>query len=192
MSCRIILRLRIAPHVIIRVHPLQIALHFVGREEYSDEGVVVARVIVIELGHVISVLACVPFAGAQNAPGVALRAIGAVELVALYGSAGSGIVDTGDHTAQRVGEQEIGTGVVEHADEPTGKAIVILISERGACPIINVISRPKTVIVYFVPLLPVPVCERRRMRWPEASYMYHSSLVLVTVSFQRTRWSCPS
>ena len=72
-------RLWIPLHIGIRVHPLRIALHAIGRHEPPTHWIIPPRVVVIQSRYAVGELAGVALVGAQAALHVALVAVGAVE-----------------------------------------------------------------------------------------------------------------
>ena len=99
-------RLRITPNIRIGVHSLPVALDRVHRQEASHHRVVVPRVVIVESGQAIVVLARVPFARANTPFGVALIAIWPIRLVAQHRGTPRRVAHTRHHTAQRIGEQK--------------------------------------------------------------------------------------
>src|SRR5579885_3272318 len=108
---RIIVRLRVAPHIHIGVHPLLIAFFAIGGEEDTDGGFVIARVVVVQAAEGVGVLAGEAFAGshaAETARVVAPVAVGAVSLVAREGRAASSVAEGGHHAAEWLSQQDVG------------------------------------------------------------------------------------
>ncbi len=106
MPCRVIIGLRVAPHIHIGVHPHRVAFFAVGGEEDADCGLVVARVVVVQTAEGVAVLASEAFAGShagETTGVVAPVAVGAVYLVASEGGAACGVADGGDDATERVG-----------------------------------------------------------------------------------------
>src|SRR5579885_2450783 len=108
---RIIVRLRVAPHIHIGVHPLLIAFFAIGGEEDTDGGFVIARVVVVQAAEGVGVLAGEAFArchAGEAARVVAQVAVGAVGLVAAEGGAACCGTEGGDHAARWVGQHDVG------------------------------------------------------------------------------------
>jgi len=71
-------------HIGVGVHALHVALYRVGRKESTTDWVVVTGVVVVEAAEWVDVLAGVAFVGVHAALAVVLRAVRAVDLVALH------------------------------------------------------------------------------------------------------------
>ncbi len=102
MPSWIIHRLRVALHIGIRVHPLRIAWHSIGRHEPPTHWILPPRVVIIQPCHRIHELPGVALVGAQTALEVALIAIGTRELLALDAAC----TEAQHHATQRVGPDE--------------------------------------------------------------------------------------
>lgn len=74
MSRGVTARLRVAPHIGIGIHPLQVALYAISGEEEPGHRVIIARVVVIQPREGISILAREAFGCAHTPGGVALGA----------------------------------------------------------------------------------------------------------------------
>ena len=101
---------RIAPSIGIRIHPTIVTLHGIRREEDAGDGVVVARIVVIEAGDAVVVLPRVAFVGVGT--GRACReargAVGGVELRAEQGGAAAHAVEDRQYAAQVVRQEIVG------------------------------------------------------------------------------------
>ena len=121
----------VATRVGIRIHPTIIAFHSIRREEDAGDGVVVARVVVIEAGDGVVVLAGVAFGGVitGRACREARGAVGGVELRAEQGGAAAHAVEDGQHAAQVVRQEIVGgrgaTALLQFADEPPAHRVVV-------------------------------------------------------------------
>ncbi len=135
--------LGIIAHVVVGIHAILVALHFVSREEDAHQRVIVARSIVVQLGQRVVVLPGIAFGGSHRPLAVSIVAKGAVDLVAPNRGTVGRVADGTDHAAQRVGEQEIGAIVVENSDLVSGQRVIGLAVERGAASIVDVILQAK-------------------------------------------------
>lgn len=79
------------------------------------------------------------FVGAHRATGVAFVAVGSIGLIALHGGSASGGIKGGEHTAQLIGEEELGGGAVGFADEAVMQAVVVGIALVGSAPIVDML-----------------------------------------------------
>ncbi len=66
-------------------------------------------------------------------------------MIAQDGSAAHRVADTGDHTAQQIGEQEFGLAAIEFADQVPCQAVVVFVVVAGATAVIDVILHAKGV-----------------------------------------------
>src|SRR5579885_2948141 len=148
---RIIVRLRVAPHIHIGVHPLLIAFFAIGGEEDTDGGFVIARVVVVQAAEGVGVLAGEAFArchAGEAARVVAQVAVGAVGLVAAEGGAACCGTEGGDHAAEWVGQQDVGrrrTQARQFPDQTTVEAVVIRVVLQGAVGAVAVFFQAKGV-----------------------------------------------
>src|SRR5579885_1439884 len=148
---RIIIGLRVASHIHVGVHPLLITFFAVGGEENADGWLVVARVVVVQAAEGVAVLAAEAFArchARKAARVVAQVAVGAVGLVAAEGGAACWGSEGGDHTAQRVSQQDVGrrrTQARQFPDQTTVEAVVIRVVLQGAVGAVAVFFQAKGV-----------------------------------------------
>ncbi len=141
-SGRIALRLRVPPDIGIGVHPLHVALHCIRRQEHADRRIVVAGVEVVQLGERVIVLAGIALGRGDRALAVGTVAIRPVDLIAQHRRAVRRVADTGDHTAQQIGEQEFGA-TIEFADQVPCQAVVVFVVVADATAVIHVILHAK-------------------------------------------------
>ncbi len=84
LSRRVRARLRIAPHIAVRVHALGVALHVIGREEHADVPQIIPRVIVRQPRRGVNELPGIALVRARRALSVTMGAVGIVELLPLH------------------------------------------------------------------------------------------------------------
>ena len=103
-------RLRVAPHIPIRVHALHIALHGIRREEHARYRIIIPGVVVVKPCHRVGILAGKAFGGigGHGAALVALGAIGAVDLIGEDSGAAHHVGEGGDDAAERIGQEDVG------------------------------------------------------------------------------------
>ncbi len=129
---RIISALRIAAHVGIGVHPLQIALLFVRREENTHHRVVVARDVIVQSRQGVIVLAGETLGRVEGALGATCVAVGTKHLAGLDGRSTCRPADIGEDAAQGVGEQVEGAVGIQITDETAAQEVVIGVPLVGA------------------------------------------------------------
>ena len=122
---RVIEHLRVIAHIRIGVHPLQIALHTISREEETHFGIVIACAVVIQLCGRIMVLPSEAFVGAKRAGFVRYRAGGAVDTVGLHCGTARQVAKAHQHTAQRIGEQHARATGRQFADQASAQTVVV-------------------------------------------------------------------
>ncbi len=110
----------IATDIGIGIHPSPITFQRIGRQEAAHHRIVVARTIVVQPGDTIVILPGEAFGGAHTPLLVARGAIGTVDLVALHYRAIGHRADGLDHAAQCIGQEHVGRGAIELADEQEG------------------------------------------------------------------------
>ncbi len=142
---RITMCLRVATDIGIGAHPLQVPLLGIRRQEHADKGVIVARVVVIQLGERVIVLAGIALGCGDRALAIGTVAIGPVDLIAQHRRAAHRVADAGDHAAQQIGEQEFGLAAIEVADQVPCQAVVVFVAVAGATAVIDVILHAKGV-----------------------------------------------
>src|SRR5260221_3120612 len=139
------MRLGVAIDIGIRVHAGHVPTSGIRRQEDANEGVVVARVVVIQLGECVIVLAGIALGRGDRALAIGIVAIGPIDLIAQHRRAARRIADAGDHTAQQIGEQEFGLAAIEVADQAACQAVVVFVAVAGATAVIHVILHAKGV-----------------------------------------------
>ncbi len=106
MPRRVPHRLRIPPHIVIRVHPLQIALHCIRRQEAAHHWVIVPSVVVVQPGG-ISILPRKTLVGSHSPLAVTAIAVGTVDLIALDGGTACHGVEGRQDASEGVGQEEL-------------------------------------------------------------------------------------
>ena len=144
MARRITPGLRVPPNVRIRVHPQHIALHGIRRDEAPNVRVIIPGIVVHQLG-VVHVLAGEPLAGVHHALLVAQRSVGSVDLIALDGCRTRHRGESGEYTAQCIGQGELSVGAVEGPDQSTTKRVGVRTVGCIARPVVEVLFGPEGV-----------------------------------------------
>ncbi len=140
--------LRIARDIAIRVHPLQIALHRIRREEHPHHWIIIPGVVVVEPGQRIIVLPGEAFGGSHTALLVALAAIGTVDLASENDRTACRVAERFQHTTKCIGQEDVGFRgrAGQFAEEATSKAVVVGATLQGVpAPVVGMFLAAKGV-----------------------------------------------